>query len=61
VTIVRGHKLSRRIIYGCTTGVWIFAYGIPTGAVLGFKNGQEYDGYYARAGAWVGLSTPPGY
>ncbi|KAI0121300.1 hypothetical protein BJ170DRAFT_140953 [Xylariales sp. AK1849] len=52
LTIVKGYKASRTMVYASTAGVWLVSYMMVLGGVLGTKNGRDHGGYYVRAGAW---------
>ncbi|KAH8200525.1 hypothetical protein TruAng_005302 [Truncatella angustata] len=59
-TVVRGYKLSRTAIYASTALVWVIAFALPFGSVLGTQNGADHGGFYARAGAWCWVNPQYG-
>lgn len=54
---MRGFKLSSASIYAATASVWVIAFGLPLGGVVGTQNGVDHGGFYARAGAWCWVNS----
>lgn len=63
LTIVLGHKPSRRSLYIIIAGIWAFTYGINTAGVLCAMHSRPVvsmgEEYFMRANVWVG--SPPSH
>lgn len=53
MAVVKGRQTPQRVLYGTIVAIWIFVYAISLIPIAATHNGEEYGGFFVRAGSWV--------